>query len=363
MNLQDVIDELAEALGRTVVIEGASRGVLASSATTASRRPAVAPVDVCPDCAFPIQDPRGRLGVLRLAHGRSARSAHLTPAQYSLVDGAVDAVRRILGSSSRAGGGARRADVLAGLRSTDGESRRSCFAEAVDRRWLRRDSRTVVRAVRLGSSAGPLQRRTLARRIDASPSSGLMFVGEQGGALVFVSVEAPDLSPTDESDALLRAEARKSGLTVHAIGSARHDRRDDDLRATAERAALASTIVGSLPNGRGRGDIADLGAWVLLASVSADSSQLATLSPAAAALLERGDETQRRTVEAYLDVRGSVREACELLHIHRTTLYYRLENLPDAVRDALDDGLARSTLHLCLKLMRFRDGLEGRRAS
>ncbi|PPH49896.1 helix-turn-helix domain-containing protein, partial [Rathayibacter sp. AY1E1] len=37
---------------------------------------------------------------------------------------------------------------------------------------------------------------------------------------------------------------------------------------------------------------------------------------------------QRAAGEAYLDVRGSVREACGLLHIHRTTLYYRLDNLP-----------------------------------
>ncbi|WP_244231612.1 MULTISPECIES: helix-turn-helix domain-containing protein [unclassified Rathayibacter] len=36
-------------------------------------------------------------------------------------------------------------------------------------------------------------------------------------------------------------------------------------------------------------------------------------------------------------------EACAILHIHRTTLYYRLENLPPAVRAALDDGLQRCT--------------------
>ena len=256
-----------------------------------------------------------------------------------------------------------RAEIVAGLLAHDASRRRAAFAEAVEHRWLRRDPHTVVRAVRLDPAAGPSEQRALDRRFDARRLSPLLPLGEREGALLFASTEAPGSPLGAEADALLRAAARSRGLSVQAIGTARHDRRDDDLLPAAERAVLAATIVRALPDGGGRGDIADLGAWVLLASVGADTSQLATLSPAAATLLERGDEVQRRTVEAYLDVRGSVREACEILHIHRTTLYYRLENLPATVRDALDDGLARSTLHLCLKLVRFRGGLEGRRAS
>ncbi|AZZ53455.1 helix-turn-helix domain-containing protein [Rathayibacter festucae] len=257
----------------------------------------------------------------------------------------------------------RRADVLAGLLAEDAPRRRAALAAAAAHGWLRRDPHTVVRAVRLDPAAGSLRHRALARGLDASPRSGLVFLGDREGALLFASTEAPGSPLGAETDALLRAEARSRGLSVQAVGTARHDRRDDDLLPTARRAVLAASIVHSLPDGAGGGDIADLGTWVLLASVGADTSQLGTLSPAAATLLERGDDVQRRTVEAYLDVRGSVREACEILHIHRTTLYYRLENLPEAVRDALDDGLARSTLHLCLKLVRFRGGLEGRRAS
>ena len=55
--------------------------------------------------------------------------------------------------------------------------------------------------------------------------------------------------------------------------------------------------------------------------------------------------------------------ACKQLHIHRTTLYYRLENMPASVRDALEDGLKRSTLHLSLKLLRLRDGTTSLRTS
>jgi hypothetical protein len=62
---------------------------------------------------------------------------------------------------------------------------------------------------------------------------------------------------------------------------------------------------------------------------------------------------RRETVETYLDAGCNVVVACERLHIHRTTLYYRLDTMPEVVRDALADGLKRSTLHLSLKLLRL----------
>jgi sugar diacid utilization regulator len=48
-----------------------------------------------------------------------------------------------------------------------------------------------------------------------------------------------------------------------------------------------------------------------------------------------------------------VKAACEVLFIHRTTLYYRLEKMPEVVREALADGMKKSTLHLALKLIRL----------
>ncbi|KQQ03567.1 MULTISPECIES: helix-turn-helix domain-containing protein [unclassified Rathayibacter] len=370
MNLQNVVDELAGALGRPVAIEDPRSCVLASSTGGAIgqratlRFPEEPARSAAPDahrrCLFPVGDLRGRLAVLRVGHDQLPP---LASEHYSLIEAAVDSVRRILSPSAPLADSSRRAEVLSGLLASDPARRRSSFAEAVERHWLRRDQHTVVRAVLLDRAGGALQRASLARRLDASPSSGLVLLADEGGMLLFVSLEAPGSTLGDEADAVVRAEARSRGTSVLAIGSARHRREDDDLRSTADHASLAASIVSSLPDGRDRGDIADLGAWVLLSSVAADSSQLAMLSPAAATLLEKGDDIQRQTVEVYLDVRGSVREACAILHIHRTTLYYRLENLPAGVRAALDDGLARSALHLCLKLMRFRGGLEARRAS
>ena len=91
----------------------------------------------------------------------------------------------------------------------------------------------------------------------------------------------------------------------------------------------------------------------LLASASANPDALRIISPAADVLYSQTDDTQRLTVETYLDVGANVVAACRILFVHRTTLYYRLERMPPIVKDALDDGVKRSTLHLALKLIRL----------
>jgi DNA-binding PucR family transcriptional regulator len=57
-----------------------------------------------------------------------------------------------------------------------------------------------------------------------------------------------------------------------------------------------------------------------------------------------------RTVRAYLDHGGNGPAAAEVLHIHRTTLYYRLGRVRDLTGLDLDDGRTRLALHLGLAL-------------
>ena len=363
MNLQDVADELAESLNRSVAILDPDHRHVASgepgSAAGAVRRLAAAPEPAATSeragLTVAITDEFGALGALWLA---TDDLPALTALDYSLIDAAADTARRILGGRFRSRGTSTRGAVFADLLAADADTRRQAFAEAVARRWLRRDRHTIVRAVQLERGPSAIERMALARRISALRSSGLTFIGDRDDALLFVSVEHPGSSVGDVADGLIRREARECGMPARSIGSARHDVDHEDLSPTAESARLAAQIVGGLPHRSSRGDIAELGSWVLMASVAADSSQLAMLSPGAASLLADGDELQRHTIEVYLDVCGRVRDACEILHIHRTTLYYRLDNMPPAVKDALREGLTRSTLHLCLKLMRYRNSLE-----
>jgi sugar diacid utilization regulator len=78
----------------------------------------------------------------------------------------------------------------------------------------------------------------------------------------------------------------------------------------------------------------------------------ATALPAELQRLLRADPQGQltRTVRAYLDHAGNGPAAAEALHIHRTTLYYRLGRIRELTGLDLDDGRTRLTLHLGLTL-------------
>lgn len=57
------------------------------------------------------------------------------------------------------------------------------------------------------------------------------------------------------------------------------------------------------------------------------------------------------TLRAFLEHAGAIPATAEALHIHRTTLYYRLEKLTTNAGIDLDDGDTRLALHLSLKLI------------
>lgn len=61
----------------------------------------------------------------------------------------------------------------------------------------------------------------------------------------------------------------------------------------------------------------------------------------------------RHTLEVYLDHAGDAARSIATLQIHRTTFYYRLERLTRLYGIDLDDGLARTSLHLSLKTRRL----------
>lgn len=60
------------------------------------------------------------------------------------------------------------------------------------------------------------------------------------------------------------------------------------------------------------------------------------------------------TLEAYLDDIGHPERAAEKLHIHRNTLFYRINRMQELYNLNLDDGLERMHIMLTAKLMRAR---------
>lgn len=89
----------------------------------------------------------------------------------------------------------------------------------------------------------------------------------------------------------------------------------------------------------------------------------ALVHPGIAALLAEGRDDLIQTLEAYLSSGGDARRAADTMHLHRSTLYYRLEKITQALGDDvtdLTDGEARFDLMLSIRLARLRGADTGR---
>lgn len=65
------------------------------------------------------------------------------------------------------------------------------------------------------------------------------------------------------------------------------------------------------------------------------------------------------TLETYLELAGSAQATAEVLHLHRTSLYYRLQRVEVLAGTDLKDGTERLALHLALKVARAAGRLAG----
>ncbi|NQX28655.1 helix-turn-helix domain-containing protein [Microbacteriaceae bacterium VKM Ac-2854] len=258
----------------------------------------------------------------------------------SLEAGAPAPLRRLTSST--------RERVMAGLLADSAAERRGAFVEAIARGWLDRGPRTVVTAVLLGPSSSTASRVAFGQHVAAGVPARATFLREEDGIAYLITRGLPVSGPEE----WIAREAQRLGVPVLGIGTAPLDASASDLGDAAEQSRTAAELSAALPEFDGAAASTALGGWALVHSVALGPQRLADISPAAAEL-RRGDRIQRETIEVYLDEGGQVRAACSRLHIHRTTLYYRLENMPEAVRAALDDGWQRSTLHLALKLLRL----------
>jgi len=339
MNLQQVASQLSDELSRSVVVVGLDDRQLAASTPTvlADRNRLAVPI-------------RGGAGTIASFWLEAGKRPPLSSTDYALIDAAAGMARELLSDGDDARPGSSRDVTMGRLLDDDPAVRRAAFVDAVTHRYLDRGKRTVVRAVLLDEAIGPLQRVAFGRYVAAATPSHTTFVRDHESIVYLVTRQT---NGAVDLDARISDESARLGVRVIAVGSAHHDPASDDLGDTARRARVAAELTAALPDLQPSQDIAALGGWVLLHSVASGSKGVADISPAAELLCRAGDRVQRETIETYLDAGGQARAACELLHIHRTTLYYRLENMPPIVREALDDGLKRSTLHLTLKLIRL----------
>nr|WP_314841837.1 helix-turn-helix domain-containing protein [uncultured Microbacterium sp.] len=349
-SLREIVDELATLLDRTVLIADAQRAPIARSGAGAAvaRAGDVVSADEDEGALVELETPViGRAGVLGYLLVLADPLRPLPRGHLDAVDAAVSLLRGALESGMLPTLPSRE-ETFGELLSDDLMKRRAAFALALDQRWLLRGDETVIHAVRVESAVSRVLLTALGRRLSTSRHLPFSSLGVSRSTLYLVS--SP---PVADLETGIAAEAADHGIRVLGIGSASPSHEAHDLGQAALDASSAADLSSTFEEFQPGVNAAELGGWLLLASSAAEPSRLKLISPAAHALYFEGGKSQRQTIEAYLDVSGNVVAACEILFVHRTTLYYRLEKMPQVVRDALADGMKRSTLHLALKLIRM----------
>ena len=96
-----------------------------------------------------------------------------------------------------------------------------------------------------------------------------------------------------------------------------------------------------------------LGAWRLIVEAPEDVT-VAAVHPGATILAAQPRNDLLMTARLLVDVGGDVSTAAQALHVHRTTIYYRLERIKELTGVDMQDGLARTNLQLALWLASYR---------
>jgi len=120
-------------------------------------------------------------------------------------------------------------------------------------------------------------------------------------------------------------------------------------RAQASTAARGARL---LPELAGVGEWDELGCYTVLLHLP-DSALTPALLPQPLRALLRHDRGARlvRTLRIFLDHAGSIPHTAAALHLHRTSLYYRLGQIREITGLDLDDGEHRLRLHLGLRIV------------
>ncbi|MDQ8705146.1 helix-turn-helix domain-containing protein [Streptomyces sp. LHD-70] len=100
-----------------------------------------------------------------------------------------------------------------------------------------------------------------------------------------------------------------------------------------------------------------LGAWRLIVEAP-ESLEPGDLHAGAVILAEGSNDTLMTTARVVLDHGGEVATAAKELHVHRTTLYYRLDRITELTGVDLRSGPSRTNLQLALWLAAYRAAAE-----
>jgi hypothetical protein len=122
------------------------------------------------------------------------------------------------------------------------------------------------------------------------------------------------------------------------------------VRAELDNARYAAEVAARVVAFGGAADWDDLGSYAVFQYLPRDQAAPERVCRGITALLTEPTGIYAATVRAYLDCGANAQHTAALLHIHRTTLYWRLARVADLLAVDLSRGEDRLKLHLALKL-------------
>jgi DNA-binding PucR family transcriptional regulator len=250
--------------------------------------------------------------------------------------------------------------ALAHLLSPDAELREAAAGQILDQGLLPARAPVVAAVIQ---AVGPVSREVISEALQdaarAAQDDAALRAGYAGHGVVLVPASslADDGAGRAEARAVadaLRHRLRKipGARVVAAAGDPQPRLRDAHL--SYRHARLAAKVAAAVPSLGDEVSWPGLGVFRALVQLPADAAESA-LDPRLAVLFGQGDEVLVRTVETYLDLGCDVKAAAARLHLHRATLYYRLEKAERLCGFNLRDGNDRLAVHLGFKLARLAD--------
>jgi hypothetical protein len=203
---------------------------------------------------------------------------------------------------------------------------------------------------------GPVERSLALRLRMAATEPTRKWFALVGKPTAVVAVSPPNSGPdrAGTSTALLRAIEYAYGEQP-AIGCSGERAPISQAAQAFRHARLALTVAQIGVSREVVTSWTGLGSWktlVLLAEAYSDRpADLAGLvHPGIVDLIEKDRGDLVHTLDVYLANGGDVRKSADVLHLHRSTLYYRIEKITEAVGRDLSDGEARFELMLGIRL-------------
>jgi hypothetical protein len=135
-----------------------------------------------------------------------------------------------------------------------------------------------------------------------------------------------------------------------AIGTAGAAAALEAVHAELDNARYAAEVAAAVLAFGRAADWSELGSYAVFQYLPRDQAAAERICRGITALLTERTGMYEATIRTYLDCGANAQQAAALLHIHRTTLYWRLARVTDLLALDLSRGDDRLKLHLAVKL-------------